>query len=175
MLMMLMKFRFVPQNFFRFFFFQNQDQDQVFNIKINNKSYALCFKNTHQIWCRSAKAGITSEAAKFSHAMLALDVRYTVEVEDIILNPHAPHPFTTLRETLTKRLSASQEEKTHELLEKSDRRPQTLSVSIRTIWISRLPANIQAILATQENQILNQVADLADTIASPYKSNAQQL
>ena len=31
MLMMLMKFSFVPQHFFRFFF---QDQDQDFNIKI---------------------------------------------------------------------------------------------------------------------------------------------
>ena len=46
---------------------------------------------------------------------------------------------------------------------------------IRTIWLSRLPANMQAILATQKNQTLNQVADLADTIASTYKGNAQYL
>ena len=46
MLMMLMKFSFVPQNFFRFFFL-DQDQDQDFTIKINNKRYALCFKDTH--------------------------------------------------------------------------------------------------------------------------------
>ena len=54
MLMMVMKFSFVPQNFFRFFF-QDQDQDQDFTIKINNRSYALCFKDTDQIWYRSAK------------------------------------------------------------------------------------------------------------------------
>ena len=53
MLMMLMKFSFVPQNFFRFFFLHDQDPD--FMIKIHNKSYALCSKDTHQIWCRSAK------------------------------------------------------------------------------------------------------------------------
>ena len=35
------------------FFFQDQDQDST--SKINNKSYALCFKYAHQIWCRSAK------------------------------------------------------------------------------------------------------------------------
>ena len=54
MLMMPMKFSFVPQHFFRFFFL-DQDQDQESTSKINNKSYALCFKDTHQIWCRSAK------------------------------------------------------------------------------------------------------------------------
>ena len=54
MLMMPMKFSFVPQHFFRFFFLE-QDQDQESTSKINNKSYALCFKDTHQIWCRSAK------------------------------------------------------------------------------------------------------------------------
>ena len=136
-------------------------------------------------------AGITSEAAKFSHAVLALDARYTVEIEDIILNPHATQPFTSLKETLIKRLSASQEKKTRELLEKTvigDRKPSQFLRElrslggtvfrddvIRTIWISRLPANMQAILATQQNQTLNQVADLADTIASTYKGNAQQL
>ena len=50
--MMLMKFSFVPQNFFRFFF---QDQDQDSTSKIIKKSSALCFKDTNQIWCRSAK------------------------------------------------------------------------------------------------------------------------
>ena len=49
-----MKFSFVPQHFFRFFF-QDQDQDQDSTSKIDNKSYALCFKDTHQIWCHSAK------------------------------------------------------------------------------------------------------------------------
>ena len=42
MLLMLMKFSFVLQHFFRFFF---QDQDSI--TKINNKSYALCFRDTH--------------------------------------------------------------------------------------------------------------------------------
>ena len=51
MLMMLMKFSFVPQNFFRFFFLQDQDS----TIKINNKSYALFSEYTDQIRCRSAK------------------------------------------------------------------------------------------------------------------------
>ena len=54
MLMMLMKCSFVPQYFFRFFF-PDQDQDQDSTSKINNKRCALCFKDTQQFWCRSAK------------------------------------------------------------------------------------------------------------------------
>ena len=59
MLMILMKFRFVPQTFFRIFFFQGQDQDpeqdQDFTIKFIGKSYFLYTKDIHEIWCRSAK------------------------------------------------------------------------------------------------------------------------
>ena len=53
MLMMLMKFSFCSKTFFPIFF-PGQDQDQDFTIKINDKSYALCFKDTLEIWCRSA-------------------------------------------------------------------------------------------------------------------------
>ena len=51
MLMILMKFSFVPETFLRFFF-QDEDHDQVQDstIKFNNKSYALNIEGTHQIW-----------------------------------------------------------------------------------------------------------------------------
>ena len=38
-LMMLMKFSFVPRHFLKIFSLHEQDQDQDFTIKINNKSY----------------------------------------------------------------------------------------------------------------------------------------
>ena len=46
-----MKFSFVPQTFFRFFFFQDQD----FTMKFIGKSYSSYTKDIYQIWCRSAK------------------------------------------------------------------------------------------------------------------------
>ena len=49
--MMFIKFSFVPKKFFQIFVFQDQDSTS----KINNTRYALCFKDTHRIWCRSAK------------------------------------------------------------------------------------------------------------------------
>ena len=50
MLMIRMKFCFVPQTFFRFFF-----QDQDFTMKFIGRSYSLYTKDSHQIWCRSLK------------------------------------------------------------------------------------------------------------------------
>ena len=59
MLMILTKFSFVLQNFFRIFFFlyqdQDHEQDQYFTMKFIGKSYSLYAKDIHQIWCRSAK------------------------------------------------------------------------------------------------------------------------
>ena len=54
-----MKFSFVPQTFFRIFFFLDQDQDheqdQDFTMKFIGESSSLYAKDIHQIWCRSAK------------------------------------------------------------------------------------------------------------------------
>ena len=52
MLMILMKFSFVPQTFFKFFF---SDQDQDSTMKFIGKSYSSYTKDIYQIWCRSAK------------------------------------------------------------------------------------------------------------------------
>ena len=46
-----MKFSFVPQTFFKIFFFKDQD----FTMKFIGESYSLYAKDIHQIWCRSAK------------------------------------------------------------------------------------------------------------------------
>ena len=50
-LMMLMKFSFVPKNFFSFFF---RIRIRI-SISKSLKIYPLCSKDIHQMWCRSAK------------------------------------------------------------------------------------------------------------------------
>ncbi|RZC34254.1 hypothetical protein BDFB_014899, partial [Asbolus verrucosus] len=89
----------------------------------------------------------------------------------------------TLKRELISRLSTSQERKTKRLLEQEeigDRTPLTPSqflrhlkdlagptvpeTLIRTLWTSRLPVQMQAILATQEKNKLDDVANLADKI-----------
>ena len=52
MLMIVMKFSFVPQTFFRIFFqYQDKDhdQDQDFTMKFIGKSYSLYTKDIHEI------------------------------------------------------------------------------------------------------------------------------
>lgn len=113
-------------------------------------------------------SNIVNEDTKFSYVVTSLDPRVVHEVRDIIMKPPSDKPYTALKTTLVNRLSASQEQKTRQLLEKEEmcdskpsqflRRLRVLagpSVSddlLRTLWTGRLPQNIQAILATQKRK-----------------------
>ncbi|XP_063991150.1 uncharacterized protein LOC135169783 [Diachasmimorpha longicaudata] len=124
-------------------------------------------------------AGITSESTKFGHICGKLSrSRYATDVRDIILNPPADNPYTYLKTELIKRLSSSQEEKIRMLLESAeigDMRPSQIlrhlkslagpsfpDDALRTLWVTRLPADVQVLLATQRKASLDDAADLAD-------------
>lgn len=125
-------------------------------------------------------AGIVNEDTKFSYVLTSLEPRVVHEVRDIVMRPPANAPCTELRKALINRLSASQEQKTRRLLENEemgDSKPSQLlrrlrvlaglSVDdnlLRTLWTGRLPKNVQAILATQKQKPLDEVAELADAI-----------
>lgn len=123
---------------------------------------------------------VTCETTKFKLLITSLDTKYIAEVQDLILKPPELTPYSTLKKELINRLSSSEEEKTRRLLEHEeigDRRPsqflrhlQQLAGSsfpdniLRTLWIGRLPQNVQAILASQKTSDLSEVADLADRV-----------
>lgn len=125
-------------------------------------------------------AGITSDGIKASYVTGALGPRYIAEVRDILLSPPPTGLFEALKKELICRLSVSQEQKARRLLEHEeigDRKPSQflrhlrglagtcVSESLlRTLWLGRLPANVQAILATQKDTALEKVAELADAI-----------
>lgn len=126
-------------------------------------------------------SGVTTEKTKFGYVLGALNTRYAAEVRDIIMNPPDSEPYQKLKTELIRRLSSSQEQKTRRLLELEeigDRKPSqflrhlrdlagtTVADSVlRTLWLGRLPTNIQVILATQRDTDLDKVAELADAIA----------
>lgn len=130
-------------------------------------------------------AKVTTEETKFGYVAGNLEARYATEVRDILTNPPTQGKYTKLKTELIRRLSATQEQKTRRLLEQEvlgDRKPsqflrylQGLAGSavpenlLRSIWVSRLPTHIQAILTTQKTATLDAIADLADAImeASP--------
>lgn len=151
--------------------------------------------NTHdpELWFSVAEvkfigSQVTTDEEKYALVVEALDPATQNEVRDLILNPPQHNKYTTLKDALIKRLGATQEEKTRRLLEREeigDRKPsqflrhlqglagKTLSDDIlRTLWIDRLPQNVQAILATQKSTPLDQVADLADAIISYNRPNS---
>lgn len=123
---------------------------------------------------------ITTDDTKFCYLVSQLDHQYAAEVKDIITNPPATDKYLKLKQELIKRLSASQEKRVKQLLmheELGDRKPsqflrhlQSLAGPavpedfLTTIWSSRLPANIQTVIATQVDLPLDKLADLADKV-----------
>ncbi|KAJ0175083.1 hypothetical protein K1T71_009224 [Dendrolimus kikuchii] len=132
-------------------------------------------------------SGITSDSTKFYHVISQLDQNHAAEVKDIIIAPPADNKYLKLKSELIKRLSASQEKKIKQLLmheELGDRKPsqflrylQTLAGPtipdsfLRTLWASRLPHNLQIVIAAQTDCTLETIADLADKVYEIAPSN----
>jgi hypothetical protein len=108
-----------------------------------------------------------------------MDHRHTTEVEDIITSPPEKDPYSVLKAELVTRLSPSREQRIRQLLtlEMDDSKPsqflghfRSLAPDVpddflRSIWSSRLPTNIQAILAGQHEDSLDAAARSADQIS----------
>ncbi|XP_022825715.1 uncharacterized protein LOC111355852 [Spodoptera litura] len=125
-------------------------------------------------------SNITTDNTKFYYVLAQLESQHSAEVRDLIVNPPTTGKYEKLKNELIKRLSASQERKIKQLLmheELGDRKPTQFlrhlhqlagptvpGDFIRSIWSSRLPANLQTIVAMQANSSLEEVAELVDRI-----------
>jgi hypothetical protein len=125
-------------------------------------------------------AGVNSEITKFYSVISQLDRRYATEVEDNITSLPKRDAYTTLKTELIRRLSPSREQGIHQLLtleEMGDHKPSQFlrhlrsfapdvpDDLLRSIWSSRLPTNVQAILALQHEDSLDAAALSADRIS----------
>lgn len=142
-----------------------------------------------QIECNFAISAIKDDETKYNYVIAQLENRYAAEVRDIIVAPPLKNKYETLKTELIKRLSASREKEVKQLLiheELGDRRPsqflrhlQHLAGTdvpndfLRTIWTSRLPPNLQAIMASQPDMNLQALADLADKVHELAPATAQ--
>jgi hypothetical protein len=124
-------------------------------------------------------AGISNELTKFYRMISQLDQQCVIEVEDIINSPPQQHPYTALKTELVRRLCSLRDQRTRQLLilEKIGdikpsqflKHPRRLAPDIpnnylRILWTSRLPNNIQIILAGMPEVGLDAVALCADLI-----------
>lgn len=133
-----------------------------------------------QIEGQFSMARITDDLTKFHYVLSHLDRQYSVEVEDVITSPPATGKYEKLKSELIKRLSVSKEKKVKQLLqseELGDRKPSQFlrhlqhlagptipEDFLRSIWTSRLPNNLQTIIASQMSLSLSELADLADRV-----------
>lgn len=124
---------------------------------------------------------ITSDETKFYYVAAQLEPPYAREVKDIITNPPRTDKYLKLKTELIRRLSASQEKRIQQLLnheELGDRKPSQFlrhlqnlagasaaSDFIKTLWSSRLPINVQTVIASQLTDLpLDKLAELADKV-----------
>lgn len=133
-----------------------------------------------QLECQFELSRVTTEDTKFSYLVAQLDHQYAIEVKDVITRPPEKDKYTKLKTELIKRLSASKEKRTKQLLmheELGDRKPSQLlrhleslagpSVPmdfLTTIWTSRLPQNIQTVIASQTDLSIDKLGELADKV-----------
>lgn len=123
--------------------------------------------------------GVTSEKTKYHTIVSTIESEIAAQVSDIILNPPADTPYTTLKERLLERFADSEEKRLKKLLgeiELGDRLPSHLLREMKelagskvnddlmkSLWLQRLPQQTQAILSVSSEPLTKQAA-LADKI-----------
>lgn len=128
-----------------------------------------------------ALANITADSTKYNYVVSNLEYKYVTEVKDVIKQPPESGKYEKIKKELIGRLSASQEQRVRQLLTSEDigdRKPSQFlrhlqglagpgvpDDFIKSLWASRLPTNIQMIIATQTGGSIDTLATLADTVS----------
>ena len=135
------------------------------------------------VWFAQAEAqfelaAIRRQRRKFNYVVAQPNQQEAAWVEDIT-SPPEHEPYNQLKAELVRRLSTSREQSERQLLsdeEMGDRKPSqflrhlkglatdVLDDFLRTIWASRLPPHVQAILAGQTEGSLESASHLTNRI-----------
>ena len=132
-------------------------------------------------------ANIKEEKTKFAYVVANLQETYAVEVEDIISRPPGVNPYTTIKRELIARTSATEDKRIRQLIfeeELGDKKPSQFlrhlrslggnviqEPLIKTLWLQRLPVQVQAILQTQIRLSTDQLATMADKVLEVESSS----
>ena len=142
--------------------------------------------NDPAIWFAQVEAqfstrGITNQNTMYAYVVSSLQPAVAEELRDLLLNPPTTQPYDKIKAELITRMSSSDQKRLHQLLiseELGDRKPsqllrrmqqllgeRTLEDSIlKTLFLQRLPTNVQSILATSDSLNTEQLANIADRI-----------
>lgn len=141
-----------------------------------------------ELWFAQVEAqfntrSITTDDTKFAYLIAALTPESAAEVRDLLITPPASQKYKTLKETLIKRTTNSEQARLKQLLlteELDGRRPtqflrrmrqlvgsNTTLVSddlLKQLFVPRLPSHVQAILAANDSLTLDKLAEMADKV-----------
>lgn len=143
------------------------------------------WKDNATIWFKQIEsqfinAGINSDTTKYHTVVGNIETEVLSQVSDIIVSPPTSHAYDALKKRLIEVFSESEERKLKKLLQDidlGDKRPSVLlrqmkdlageriaSQLLQSLWLQRLPSQMQAILAASEDD-LPKLAIMADKIA----------
>ncbi len=136
-----------------------------------------------QVEAQLSRRGITTSRTKYEEIVCALPTEYATEIQDLLLDPPDDEPYEKLKHQLIARIADSERQKLRQLLtaeELGDRKPSQLlrkmqlllgekakmidSSLLRELFLQRLPANVQMILASADSMTLDKLAEMADPI-----------
>ncbi|XP_031337258.1 uncharacterized protein LOC116166447 [Photinus pyralis] len=131
---------------------------------------------------------IRSDITRFFTVVAALDCNVLQQVSDVVANLPSTDKYETIKKKLIAAYSDSQDHQLRKLLneiELGDHKPSQLLRQMRsladkrinedvlkTLWVQRLPQNVQLILSASEGVTLDKMADVADKLVEIYASGS---
>lgn len=131
---------------------------------------------------------IISDNSRFNAIIASLDPEVLNEVSDLVQKPPSQDKYAIFKSQLVARFTESKERQLNRLLtslELGDKRPSSLLREMRrlagdtvpddmlsTIWMSRMPNHVRAILSASQHIDLNALSEIADKIMDNMTSNA---
>ncbi|XP_012231264.1 uncharacterized protein [Linepithema humile] len=125
-------------------------------------------------------SAVTSDSTKYAYAISQIQTKYIKKIKNVITNPPTCGKYEAVKRALIQRLSDSRKHRIRQLLKREelgDRKPsqflrhlRTLAGNtvpdqlLRTLWLGRLSAQIQIILATRADDLLEDMAEQTDRV-----------
>ncbi|XP_043288473.1 uncharacterized protein [Venturia canescens] len=161
--------------------FNNDNNNQVMDIR--SARLEPFWVHAPKLWFMSAEAyfqqhRITSDTSKFNAVVTHLGSTVMLQVSDLVEDAPVNDKYLTIKQTLIERFSDSKQKQLNRLLtemELGDKKPSQLhremkrlagdslsAEALRTLWMQRMPFNVQCSLAAYEDNPLEKLAAIAD-------------
>ncbi|XP_015123523.1 uncharacterized protein LOC107045703 [Diachasma alloeum] len=140
-----------------------------------------------QLETQFADLGYVSESHKYNKTVPLIDTAYATEVEHLIVSRPVTNPYQTLKNELIRCFTKSRTANIIQLFGRESIGDRTPSKHLRhlkslvpgiddevlkTRWLSHLPEQTRATLATQENASIDDLAKLADRVHEVFNPNS---